>query len=100
MTNESNSSNLPTPEPIPEHNLQPDDFDTGATENHLTSEALATQQALAAISSLQSPQHTTALKQARSGFRQSLAKQFTVKPRALLLMFCGDRRNFSGYSSQ
>ncbi|WP_445638017.1 Pentapeptide repeat [Nostoc sp. DSM 114161] len=96
MTNESNSSNLPTPEPISEQDLQPDDFDGAATEHHVTSEALATQQALAAISSLQSLQHTTALKQARSGFRQSLAKQFTVKPRALLVIFVAIAATFIG----
>ncbi|MFN6539875.1 MAG: pentapeptide repeat-containing protein [Nostoc sp. EkiNYC01] len=96
MTIESNSSNLPTPEPIPEHDLQPDDFDGGATENHLTSEALATQQALAAISSLQSSQNTTALKQARSGFRQTISNQFTVKPRALLLIFVAIATTLTG----
>ncbi|MEH2068228.1 MAG: pentapeptide repeat-containing protein [Nostoc sp.] len=96
MTIESNSSNLPTPEPIPEHDLQPDDFDDGTTENHLTSEALATQQALSTISSLQSSQNTTALKQARSDFKQSIAKQFTVKPRALLLIFLAIATTLSG----
>ncbi|MBG1243765.1 pentapeptide repeat-containing protein [Nostoc sp. NZL] len=96
MTIESNSSNLPTPEPIPENDLQPDDFDGSATENNLTSEALATQQALAAITSLQSPQHTTALKQARSDFQQPTAKQFIVKPRALLITFIAIAITFIG----
>ncbi|WP_414563304.1 MULTISPECIES: pentapeptide repeat-containing protein [unclassified Anabaena] len=85
MTTESNSSNLPTPEPIPEPDLQSDDFDSGTTENHLTPEALATQQSLAAIASLQSPQHADALKKARSSINQHSVNQFAVKPRALLL---------------
>ncbi|MDZ7955059.1 pentapeptide repeat-containing protein [Nostoc sp. DedQUE09] len=86
MTIEPDSSNLPTPDPASEKDLQPDDFDGGAAENNLSSEALATQQALAVIASLQSPQHTTALKQARSDFKQPISKQFTVKPRALLII--------------
>lgn len=85
MTNESNSSNLPTPEPISEHDLQPDDFDIGMDENHLTSEALVTQQAASTIASLQSLQHTSALQQARSIFQPRPTNQFTVKPRALLI---------------
>jgi uncharacterized protein YjbI with pentapeptide repeats len=97
MTIESNSSNLPTPEPIPENDLQPDDFDGGATENYLSSEAVATEQALAAISSLQSPQHTTALQQARSDFKQPISNKFTVKPRALLLIFVAIATTFSGF---
>ncbi|MDZ8187641.1 MAG: pentapeptide repeat-containing protein [Nostoc sp. ChiSLP02] len=96
MANESNSSNLPTPESIPQHDLQPDDFDGSATENHLSSEALATQQALATIASLQSLQNTTALKQARSGFNQTFTKQFTAKPRALLLVFAAIAVTFTG----
>ena len=85
MTIESNSSNLPTPEPDPENDLQPDDFDGGATEKNLSSEVLATQQALAALASLKSPQYTTALQQAHSDTKQPATKQFTVKPRALLI---------------
>ncbi|ABA20377.1 Pentapeptide repeat protein [Trichormus variabilis ATCC 29413] len=89
MTIESNSSNSPTPESTPEHDLQPDDFDGGAGENHLTSEALAAQQALAAISSLQSPQNTAILKQARSGFQPRPQPPVIVKPRALLITVVG-----------
>ncbi|BAZ48053.1 pentapeptide repeat-containing protein [Nostoc ellipsosporum NOK] len=85
MTNESNSPNPQTPESNPENDLQPDDFDSGANDNHLSSEALAAQQALAAIGSLQSPQHTAALQQARSTFPQRIANQLTIKPRALLI---------------
>ncbi|MBN4006764.1 pentapeptide repeat-containing protein [Nostoc sp. LPT] len=96
MTIESNSSNLPTPEPAPENDLQPDDFDGSATEKNLSSEVLATQQALAAIASLQSPQHTTALKQARSDFKQPITKQFTVKPRALLIILIAIATTFVG----
>ncbi|MBC6430760.1 pentapeptide repeat-containing protein [Nostoc sp. HG1] len=96
MTIESDSSNLPTPELVPENNLQPDDFDDNATEKNLSSEVLATQQALAAIASLQSPQHTTALKQARSDFKQPTTNQFTVKPRALLITLIAIAITFIG----
>lgn len=96
MTIESNSSNLPTPEPAPENDLQPDDFDGSATEKNLSSETLATQQALAAIASLQSPQHTTALKQARSDFKQPASNQFTVKPRVLAIILVAIAITFIG----
>ncbi|MHC5936404.1 pentapeptide repeat-containing protein [Nostoc sp.] len=96
MTIESNSSNLPTPEPFPQNDLQPDDFDGSATEKNLSSEVLATQQALAAIASLQSPQHTTALKEARSDFKQPTSNQFTVKPRALLITLIAIAITFIG----
>ena len=96
MTIESNSSNLPTPEPAPENDLQPDDFDGSATEKNLSSETLATQQALAAIASLQSPQHTTALKQARSDFKQPTSNQFTVKPRVLAIILVAIAITFIG----
>ncbi|MBD2727001.1 pentapeptide repeat-containing protein [Nostoc sp. FACHB-892] len=98
MTIESDSSNLPTPELVTENDLQPDDFDDGVTEKNLSSQALATQQALAAIGSLQSPQHTTALKQARSDFQQPTSKQFQfiVKPRALLITLIAIAITFIG----
>ena len=96
MTIESNSSNLPTPEPAPENDLQPDDFDGSATEKNLSSETLATQQALAAIASLQSPQHTTALKQARSDFKQPTSNQFTVKPRVIAIILVAIAITFIG----
>ncbi|MBW4556519.1 MAG: pentapeptide repeat-containing protein [Trichormus sp. ATA11-4-KO1] len=84
MTTESNSPNRPTPEPVPENEVPPDDFDSSTSENHLTPEALATQQSLAAIASLQSPQNTTALQKAHSHIKPETINQFTVKPRALL----------------
>ncbi|MEH2384554.1 MAG: pentapeptide repeat-containing protein [Nostoc sp.] len=96
MTIESNSSNLPTPEPAPENDLQPENFDGSATEKNLSSEVLATQQALAAIASLQSPQHTIALKQARSDFKQPTSNQFTVKPRVLLIILVAIAITFIG----
>ncbi|MBE9038299.1 pentapeptide repeat-containing protein [aff. Roholtiella sp. LEGE 12411] len=98
MTIESNSPNLPSPEPVFENDLQPDDFDSGAGENNLTSEALAAQQALAAISSLQSPQHTNALQQARSNFKPETTNQFTVKPRALLITLVAIATTFIGFA--
>jgi cell division protein FtsL len=90
MTIESDSSNLPTPEPVPENDLQPDDFDSSSTERNLTSEVLAV------IGSLQSPQHTNALKQARSDFKQPITSQFTVKPRALLITLIAIAITFTG----
>ncbi|MEH2303405.1 MAG: pentapeptide repeat-containing protein [Nostoc sp.] len=96
MTIESDSSNLATPEPVPENDLQPDDFDGGATENNLTSEPLATQQALAAIASLKSPQYTNALQLARSDLQQPTTKLFTVKPRALLITLIAIAVTFIG----
>jgi uncharacterized protein YjbI with pentapeptide repeats/uncharacterized membrane protein len=86
MTIESNSnpSQLPKDEGSLEHNLQPDDFD-GMEENCFTPDGLAAQQALAAISSLQSPKHTNALKQARSSFKSRLPSTAIAKPRALII---------------
>ncbi|BCL38659.1 pentapeptide repeat-containing protein [Nostoc sp. MS1] len=89
MTTESNSPNLPPPEPKPELDLQPDDFDDGAGENHLSSEILVSQQALSAISSLQSPQHKADLQQTRSIFGQRSKPPVIVKPRALLITVVG-----------
>lgn len=96
MTIEPNSPNPPTPESSPENESQPDDFDASANENHLTSEALTAQQALAAISSMQSSQYTTALQQARSSFGQRIANQLTVKPRALLITLVAIAITFIG----
>jgi uncharacterized protein YjbI with pentapeptide repeats len=90
MKIESDSSNLPTPEPIPENDLQPDDFEGSSTGKNLASEVLA------AIGSLQSPQHTIALQQAHSDFKQPITKQFTVKPRALLITLIAIAITFMG----
>jgi uncharacterized protein YjbI with pentapeptide repeats len=90
MTIESDSSNLPTPKPVPENDLQPDDFDGSSTEKNLTSEVPA------AIGFLQSPQHTIALQQARSDFKQPITNQFTVKPRALLITLIAIAITFIG----
>ncbi|MEH2197850.1 pentapeptide repeat-containing protein [Nostoc sp.] len=90
MTIESDSPNLPTPEPVPENDLQPDDFEGSSTEKNLTSEVLAV------IGSLQSPQHTIAIQQARSDFKQPITNQFTVKPRALLITLIAIAITFIG----
>ncbi|MEA5605098.1 pentapeptide repeat-containing protein [Nostoc sp. UHCC 0252] len=90
MTIESDSSNPPTPKPVSDNDLQPDDFDGSSTEKNLTSDVLA------AIGSLQSPQHTNALKQARSDFKQPTTSQFTVKPRALLITLIAIAITFTG----
>lgn len=82
----SNSSQAHTQEPIFEDNSQPDDFEDGMGES-CTPDNLATQQALAAISSLQSPHNTHALQQARSFIKgRTTSPPVIVKPRALLLI--------------
>lgn len=95
-TNESNSkSHSHTPEPIAEDNLQPDDFEDASDNCHLP-DGLATQQALAAISSLQSPQNTAALQQARSTVKGVITNPVAVKPRALLFIVVGIATTFIG----
>ncbi|WP_413171428.1 pentapeptide repeat-containing protein [Anabaena azotica] len=94
MTIESNSSHPPKSETNIDEDLQPDDFD--ASENGLTSAGLGAQQALSAISSLQSPQHTNALKQATSGFKDISRHQLAVKPRALLFTLLAIALTFIG----
>ncbi|MER3588604.1 MAG: low-complexity protein, partial [Mastigocladus sp. ERB_26_1] len=85
MSIDSNSSQTPNPESITEQNLQPDDFEN-SSNGDLTSDELTRQQALAAIVSLQSPQNTAALLQARSTAKPVSSKAVVVKPRALLLI--------------
>lgn len=63
----------------------PDDFDGANDNNGLTAEGLATQQALSAISSLQSQQHQAALSQASLGVGQQSASLIAAKPRASLI---------------
>lgn len=76
-----------TPKLIPEHDLEPDDFDGVSPDEHLlTPESIAAQQALAAISSLQSPKNTAALQQARSSYSIHPKPHLAVKPRALLMI--------------
>ncbi|HLO89398.1 MAG TPA: pentapeptide repeat-containing protein [Nostocaceae cyanobacterium] len=84
MTIDPNSSHLPTPEPNPDQDLQPNLLDGEASENGLTPEGLATKQALAAIAALQSPSQTTALKQARSQVKSPPSNEFAVKSKALV----------------
>ncbi|MCP6759085.1 MAG: pentapeptide repeat-containing protein [Fischerella sp. CENA71] len=85
MSIDSNSSQPPNPEQIPEQNLQPDDFDN-SSNGELIPNDLTTQQALAAISSLQSPQNTAVLLKARSTVKPLTTQTISVKPRALLLI--------------
>ncbi|MDJ0737920.1 MAG: pentapeptide repeat-containing protein [Nostocaceae cyanobacterium] len=92
MSIESNSHS--PNQPLQQHNLQPDDFD-GASENGLIPDTLATQQALAAISSLQSEENTATLKQARSIFKTH-SVPVTVTPRALLMTLVAIAITFTG----
>ncbi|MEA5576266.1 pentapeptide repeat-containing protein [Anabaena sp. UHCC 0451] len=96
MTIESNSSHPPSLEPNSDHDLQPDDFDSDTSENGLTAEGLAAKQALAAISSLQSPQNTNALKRATSNFKELSRNQLSVKPRALIFTLLAIALTFIG----
>ncbi|MBD2439304.1 pentapeptide repeat-containing protein [Nostoc sp. FACHB-110] len=96
MTIEPNPPNLPTPKTLPEEEQQPDDFDSAEINHDLSSEALAAQQALAAISSLQTPQTTAAMQQARSSIQQRSVYQLTVKPRALLITLIAIAITLSG----
>ncbi|RUR83357.1 pentapeptide repeat-containing protein [Chlorogloeopsis fritschii PCC 9212] len=95
MPIDSNSSQVPNPESVPEQNLQPDDFEETPV-NGLTPNELAAQQALAAIASLQSPQNTAALQQARSSAKHRLSQAVSVKPRALLLILVAIAITFTG----
>jgi uncharacterized protein YjbI with pentapeptide repeats len=92
----SNSSHLPTPDPVLEDDLQPDDFDGGASENCLTPEKLATQQAIAMGASLQSQQNRVALKQSQSFLKQRITKSVPVKPRVLLIILVAIAITFIG----
>ena len=78
---------------MPQSDLAPDNLD-GASDNGLTTEGLATQQALAALTSLQSAQHTTALAQARSTVKQRNVA--VVKPQALLITLVAIAITFVG----
>lgn len=90
MTIESDSKSTP------ENDLQPDDFENGASENGISPDGVAVQQALAAIASLQSPQNTDALKQARSDSIKRVLKGVSVKPRALVIILLGIGITFGG----
>ncbi|KOP25668.1 low-complexity protein [Hapalosiphon sp. MRB220] len=81
MSIDSNSSQPPNPE----QNLQPSDFDNSSNIDLIPND-LTTQQALAAISSLQSPQNTAVLLKARSTVKPLASQAISIKPRALLLI--------------
>jgi uncharacterized protein YjbI with pentapeptide repeats len=89
MTIESNSSqpsSSPNPEALPQPDLPPEDLD-GASDNGLTSEGLATQQALAALASLQSQQNLATPSQARlAAVKQQPASFRTANTRASLII--------------
>ncbi|KYC39948.1 low-complexity protein [Scytonema hofmannii PCC 7110] len=82
----SNSSKSHSQDSLSEDILQPDDFEDGRCENPLFPTELATQQALAAISSQQSPQRISTLQQLRSVVNGRTTNSVTVKPRAILLI--------------
>jgi uncharacterized protein YjbI with pentapeptide repeats len=75
----------PNSHPLPENDLQPNDFD-GASENpSIAEKAIAAQEALAAISSLQSEYSTNALKKVRYQVKGQIVNPVTITPRAFLL---------------
>ncbi|NJL10128.1 MAG: pentapeptide repeat-containing protein, partial [Calothrix sp. SM1_7_51] len=82
----SQSSHLQKPKSVVEQDLQPDDFEDAGGNSFIPDE-LATQQVLSALASVQSPQNTTALKQARSIYSGRSIRGVTAKPRALLVTF-------------
>lgn len=90
----SNSSQSHKQEPVLEQNSQPDDFED-LSENGLVPDGLTTQQALSAISSLQSPRNTAALQQAHS-ISLGMTTPVTVQPRALLLILVAIAITFIG----
>ncbi|NET73305.1 MAG: pentapeptide repeat-containing protein, partial [Sphaerospermopsis sp. SIO1G2] len=65
-------------------NLQPDNFDVGMDENGLTEKILAEQEAISAISYLQSQRHVNALKSEHQGRKSISSYQLFLKPRALI----------------
>ena len=83
MTIESNSSNIPTPEPNPKND--PDNFDGGTSENHQILLGLKTPENLPDISSSESPYNTKTPQKVNSSLKQTSNNQFSVQPRALLI---------------
>lgn len=83
MTIEPNSqpNSSSSPEVMLQPELPPDDYES-ASNNGLTAEGLATQEALAKISSLQSQQHLAALSQARLDVKQQTINFRTGNARA------------------
>ena len=96
MTIDSNSSTTPssaTPEVTSQPVLPPDRLD-GASDNDPTTEGLATQQALAALSSLQSPQNLAGLSLAgvpkeNTGFRTANPRASLITLVAIAIIFVG-----------
>jgi uncharacterized protein YjbI with pentapeptide repeats/uncharacterized membrane protein len=92
MTKDTDSSKFSTPD----HTIGDKQNDSDVLENSFTPEDIATQQALSAIASLQSSQHTDALKLAHSFGRPRITKAITVKPRAIIVTLVGIGITFLG----
>lgn len=82
MSTESNSSY--PPEDNSDQNLQPDNFLDGLGDNEITEKFLAEQDALSAISHLQSHHHSDALKSDQSSSNVVSNYQFSVNSRELI----------------
>ncbi|WP_353929737.1 pentapeptide repeat-containing protein [Okeanomitos corallinicola TIOX110] len=82
MSKESNSSY--PPEDNSDQNLQTDNFLDGLGDNEITEKILAEQDALSAISHLQSHHHSDVLKSDQSSGNVVSNYQSSVKPRALI----------------
>lgn len=98
MTIDNNSNSSHSSEQASEDKLQLDDFN-GASENGLTSEGLATQQALAVINSLQSQKSTNALKQSHSSTEIRSNNFVVVQRRVFLLSLVAVGLIFIGFAS-
>lgn len=98
MTVDNNSNSSPSSQQAEaQDNLQLDD--DGATENGLTKEGLVTQQTLAAINGLQSPQSTNALKQAHSSTQIRSTGLVVVQRRAFLISLVSVGLIFIGFAT-
>ena len=96
MTIDSNSTtpSSATPEPVTSQPVLPPDRLDGASDNDPTTEGLATQQALAALSSLQSQQNLAGLSLAavpkeNTGFRTANPRASLITLVAIAIIFVG-----------
>ena len=80
--NSSQPDSAPTSEATPPANLPADNLDGGNSEDDITTEGQTIQQALSAISSLQSPQNLMVVSRDRLDLRRQTGSLQTVSPRA------------------
>ncbi|WP_208345570.1 pentapeptide repeat-containing protein, partial [Aetokthonos hydrillicola] len=95
MPIESNSSQPQRPEPLAEDNSQPNDFD-GVLEATEIRDTLVNQQASDTVSSQPNPQNLNALQKTFSTAQQRPIYNWTVQPRALVVILVGIVITFIG----